>query len=224
MSLKSQQRRSREDGQEVSNQQDSRTLVTRRVSPTFELQTLHTDLSDVRGGTGVVLPDFGVNSEVRCLEDQKGSILLLQGQQHLQEEEGGGQTRTFCLLEGDTFPTSWISNLRRTLTMFSAGAPLVNDTLSPETFTFSPSSRSFAFSEDDQEKTCQASCLRHVSTLCLEKKLPWAACLLTATLCSLLPSLMFSTRTFISTARSSSANSIYQTQHSSYWFPRFLSR
>lgn len=81
MSLKNRQRRSGEDGQEVSHQLDSRTLVTRRVSLTFELQTLDTDLSDVGGGTGVVLPDFGVDAQVRCLEDQEWSLLLLlQGQ------------------------------------------------------------------------------------------------------------------------------------------------
>lgn len=91
MSLKKRrERRSGEDSQEVSKQLDIRTLVSRRVSLTFELQTLHTNLSDVGGCTGVILPDFGVNAQVRRLEDQEGILLLLlQCQQHLQVEQGG---------------------------------------------------------------------------------------------------------------------------------------
>lgn len=49
--------------------------------------------------------------------------------------------------------------------MCSTEAPLVNNTSSPETFTFSPSSRYLAFSKDNREKTCQGSHLSPVSTM-----------------------------------------------------------
>lgn len=106
--LKSQQRRSGEDGEEVSNQLEGRagqgTLVTRRVSPTFELRTLYADLSDVGGGTHVVLPDFGVDAQVRHLEDQEGLLLLLlQGQQHLEEEQGRVRPGLAACLRGTNF-------------------------------------------------------------------------------------------------------------------------
>lgn len=57
---------------------------------TFELQTLHGDLFDVRCGTHVKLPDFDVNAQMGNTEDQKRKFLLLfeflQGQQGLSEE------------------------------------------------------------------------------------------------------------------------------------------
>lgn len=80
------------------------TLVTRRVSPTFELRTLYANLSDVGGGTRVVLPDFGVNAQVRHLEDQEGLLLLLlQGQQHLEEEQGIVRPGLAACLRGMNF-------------------------------------------------------------------------------------------------------------------------
>lgn len=57
---------------------------------TFELQTLHGDLSDVGGGTQVKLPDSDVDAQLSEVKEQERFLLLLpellQGQQGLGEE------------------------------------------------------------------------------------------------------------------------------------------
>lgn len=64
---------------------------------TFELQTLHADLFDVRRGAHVILPDFGVDAQMSNMKDQERWLLLLsgllQGQQRLEEEPGNRMRR-----------------------------------------------------------------------------------------------------------------------------------
>lgn len=74
--------------QDTSENTETQTGQQRKL--TVELQALHSDLVDVRRGTHVIFPDFGVDAQVSDMKDQERGFLLLsgllQGQQNLEEE------------------------------------------------------------------------------------------------------------------------------------------